>query len=65
MPVIDDAMLADDSMLLDDLDDDYREDKDGEDIDLDAIDLLEGIGTGGSDPHVLKGDRYRAASFRG
>ena len=45
MPVIDDAMLADDSMLLDDLDDDYREDKDGEDIDLDAIDLLEGIGT--------------------
>ena len=32
-------------MLLDDLDDDYREDKDGEDIDLDAIDLLEGIGT--------------------
>lgn len=42
VPVIDDAMLADDSMLLDD---DYREDKDGEDIDLDAIDLLEGIGT--------------------
>ena len=45
VPVIDDAMLADDSMLLDDLDDDYREDKDREDIDLDAIDLLEGIGT--------------------
>ena len=45
VPVIDDAMLADDSMLLDELDDDYREDKDGEDIDLDAIDLLEGIGT--------------------
>lgn len=45
VPVIDDAMLADDSMLLDDLGDDYREDKDGEDIDLDAIDLLEGIGT--------------------
>ena len=45
VPVIDDAMLADDSMLLDDLDDDYREDKHGEDIDLDAIDLLEGIGT--------------------
>ena len=45
VPVIDDAMLADDSMLLDDLDDDYRDDKDGEDIDLDAIDLLEGIGT--------------------
>ena len=54
VPVIDDAMLADDSMLLDDLDDDYREDKDGEDIDLDAIDLLEGIGT--EDP---------VASFRG
>ena len=45
VPVMDDAMLADDSMLLDDLDDDYRDDKDGEDIDLDAIDLLEGIGT--------------------
>lgn len=45
VPVIDDAMLADDSMLLDDLDDDYRDDKDGEDIDLDAINLLEGIGT--------------------
>ena len=45
VPVIDDAMLADDSMLLDDLDDDYREEKDGEDIDLDAIELLEGIGT--------------------
>ena len=45
VPVIDDAMLAEDSMLLDDLDDDYREEKDGEDIDLDAIDLLEGIGT--------------------
>ena len=45
VPVIDDAMLADDSMLLDDLDDDYRDDKDGEDNDLDAIDLLEGIGT--------------------
>ena len=45
VPVIDDAMLADDSVLLDDLDDDYREEKDGEDIDLDAIDLLEGIGT--------------------
>ena len=45
VPVIDDAMLADESMLLDDLDDDDREDKDGEDIDLDAIDLLEGIGT--------------------
>ena len=42
---IDVVPVIDDAMLLDDLDDDYREDKDGEDIDLDAIDLLEGIGT--------------------
>ena len=46
IPVTDDALLAeDDSLLLDDLDDDFRDDKVEEDIDLDAIDLLEGIGT--------------------
>ena len=44
VPVIDDALLSDDSLLLDDLDDSFM--KDGEeDIDLDAVDLLEGIGT--------------------
>ncbi len=46
IPVTDDALLAeDDSLLLDDLDDDFHDDKVEEDIDLDAIDLLEGIGT--------------------
>lgn len=46
VPVTDDALLAeDDSLLLDDLDDDFLGDKSEEDIDLDAIDLLEGIGT--------------------
>ena len=45
VPIIDDALLADDdSLLLDDLDGDFI-DKGEEDIDLDAIDLLEGIGT--------------------
>ena len=44
--IIDDAMLAeDDSLLLDDVDDDFSDDKMEEDIDLEAIDLLEGIGT--------------------
>ena len=45
VPIIDDALLADDdSLLLDDLDGDFI-DKGEEDIDLGAIDLLEGIGT--------------------
>ncbi len=45
VPIIDDALLADDdSLLLDDLDGDFI-DKGEEEIDLDAIDLLEGIGT--------------------
>ena len=47
VPVIDDAALADDSLLLDDddvdMDDSFM--KDSEDIELDAVDLLEGIGT--------------------
>jgi len=46
IPVIDDAMLADDSLLLDDdidIDDSFI--KETEDIDLEAVDLLEGIGT--------------------
>lgn len=46
IPVIDDTILVDDdSLLLDDLDDDFSDDKIEEDIDLDAIDLLDGIGT--------------------
>lgn len=45
-PISDDALLAeDDSLLMDDMDGDFSDDKMEEDIDLDAIDLLEGIGT--------------------
>ena len=44
--IIDDTLLVDDdSLLLDDVDDDFSDDKMEEDIDLEAIDLLEGIGT--------------------
>ena len=47
VPVIDDAALEDDSLLLDDddvdMDDSFM--KDSDDIELDAVDLLEGIGT--------------------
>ena len=44
--IIDDTLLVDDdSLLLDDVDDDFTGDKMEEDIDLEAIDLLEGIGT--------------------
>ncbi len=47
IPVIDDAVLADDSLLLDDddvdMDDSFM--KESEDIEIDAVDLLEGIGT--------------------
>ena len=46
VPIRDDALLAeDDSLLMDDMDGDFSDDKMEEDIDLDAIDLLEGIGT--------------------
>lgn len=41
----DDALLSEDLLLDDDLDDGFIKDVDEEDIDLDAIDLLEGIGT--------------------
>lgn len=45
IPIIDDTILVDDDpLLLDDLDGDFV-DKPEEDIDLDAIDLLDGIGT--------------------
>ena len=47
VPVIDDAALAEDNLLLDDddvdMDDSFT--KDSEDIEYDAVDLLEGIGT--------------------
>jgi RNA polymerase primary sigma factor len=46
IPIIDESLLAeDDPLLMDDLDGDFLDDKAEEDIDLDAIDLLEGIGT--------------------
>ena len=41
----DDVLMSDDLLLDDDLDDGFVKDVDEEDIDLDAIDLLEGIGT--------------------
>jgi RNA polymerase primary sigma factor len=46
IPVIDDSILAEEPLLMDDdIDDSFMKDSDEEDIDLDAIDLLEGIGT--------------------
>lgn len=44
--VLDDALLSeDDPVLLDDADDEFEKSSEEEDIDLDAIDLLDGIGT--------------------
>lgn len=43
--MIDEAILAEDPLLLDDVDDSFMDDVEEEDIDIDAIDLLEGIGT--------------------
>lgn len=46
IPVIDESILAEEPLLLDDVDDDsFMKDVEEEDIDLNAIDLLEGIGT--------------------
>ena len=51
IPVMDDSNLTDDTLMSedllldDDLDDNFIKDTDEDDIDLDAIDLLEGIGT--------------------
>ena len=46
IPVIDDTLLAEeDALLLDDLDDDFHDDKVEEDMHLDALDLLDGIRT--------------------
>lgn len=44
--VLDDNLLVDeDAVLLDDVEDEFLKSSDDEDIDLDAIDLLDGIGT--------------------
>ena len=50
VPVLDEAMLKEGSTLLDDIDldlddDSFMKDVEDEEIDLDAVDLLEGIGT--------------------
>ena len=47
VPVFDESTLTDDALLLDDSDDSFMKDADDEEleIDLDAVDLLEGIGT--------------------
>ena len=50
VPVLDEAMLKEGSTLLDDIDldlddDSFMKDAEDEEIDLDAVDLLEGIGT--------------------
>lgn len=46
IPVLDDAILEEDSILLDDVDEGFLKTSEEElEIDLDAIDLLEGIGT--------------------
>ena len=50
VPVLDEAMLKDESTLMDDIDldlddDSFMKDVEDEEIDLDAVDLLEGIGT--------------------
>ncbi len=47
VPVLDENVLSDDALLLDDSDDSFMKDAEDEelDIDLDAVDLLEGIGT--------------------
>lgn len=43
--VIDETALNDELLMLDDVDDDFMKNGEEEEIDLDAIDLLEGIGT--------------------
>lgn len=43
--VIDETALNDDLLMLDDVDDDFMKNGEEEEIDLDAIDLLEGVGT--------------------
>jgi len=47
VPILDENALSDDSLLMDDADDSFMKDAEDEelDIDLDAVDLLEGIGT--------------------
>lgn len=46
VPIIDENILNEESLLIDDdVDDNFMKDSEEEEIDLDAIDLLEGIGT--------------------
>lgn len=45
IPVIDDAVLAEDPLLIDEEDDDSFTKETEEEVDLDAIELLDGIGT--------------------
>ena len=47
VPILDENALSDDLLLMDDADDSFMKDAEDEelDIDLDAVDLLEGIGT--------------------
>lgn len=47
VPILDETILSDDPLLLDDADDSFMKDAEDEelDIDLDAVNLLEGIGT--------------------
>lgn len=46
IPVIDDTLIVEETLLLDDdIDDGFIKETEEEDIDIDAIDLLEGIGT--------------------
>lgn len=45
LEAIDETALKDDLLMIDDVDDDFMKNGEEEDIDLDAIDLLEGIGT--------------------
>ena len=53
--VIDETALNDDLLMLDDVDDDFMKNGEEEEIDLDAIDLLEGIGTEDPVRMYLKG----------
>ncbi len=70
VPVLDEAMLTEDTVLLDDIDldldlddDSFIKDAEEEEIDLDAVDLLEGIGTEDPVRMYLKRNWHRAPSY--
>ena len=65
VPVIDDAMLSEDALLLDDLDDSFIKDGEDEDIDIDAVESVRGHWNGRSGPDVLEGDWYGSLIKRG